>query len=53
MIDYRIDLAGREIRVQQDTHEALVENRMLDEGEACSLCLHNIQWFDPREEVEE
>ena len=51
LIDYRIDLAGREIRVQQDTHEALAQNRMFAEGETCSLRLHNIQWFDPEEEV--
>ena len=53
MIDYRIDLAGREIRVQQDTHEALAKNGMLSEGETCSLRLHNIQWFDHVEEITE
>jgi iron(III) transport system ATP-binding protein len=51
LIDYRIDLAGREIRVQKDTHEALAENRMFAEGDPCSLRLPIIKWFVPEEEV--
>jgi iron(III) transport system ATP-binding protein len=53
MIDYRIDLAGIEIRVQQDTHDALTTNGMLDEGEACGLKFHNLKWFDDMEDAAE
>jgi iron(III) transport system ATP-binding protein len=53
LIDYRVELAGKEIRVQQDTHETLAGSRMFAEGEACSLRFYNMKWFDREEESEE
>jgi iron(III) transport system ATP-binding protein len=53
-IEYWIDLGGREIRVEQDTHEALAANLVFDEGEACGLRFSALKWFDsegPGEEV--
>ncbi len=49
IIDYRVELAGQEIRVQQDTHEALAGGRMFAEGESCGLRFFNLKLF-PREE---
>ncbi len=48
IIDYRIELGGREIRVQQDTEAALGSGVILSEGAPCSLTFHNMKWFDGR-----
>jgi iron(III) transport system ATP-binding protein len=53
-IEYWIDVAGREVRVQQDTHEALTAGLVFEEGEACGLGFSHLKWFDsegPEEEV--
>ena len=34
-IDYRIETGGQEIRVQQDTQEALAQGLLFSEGETC------------------
>ena len=47
IIDYRIEMGGREIRVQQDTPEALSKNLVFSEGEMCSLKVHDLKWFEP------
>jgi len=47
IIDYRIEMAGREIRVQQDTPGALSKNIVFSEGETCCLKFHDLKWFDP------
>lgn len=46
MIDYRVKLGSKEIRVQQDTHEALAEGLLFSEGELCGLKFNNLQYFD-------
>lgn len=45
LIDYRVEVGGREIRVQQDTHEAVSDNLLFAEGELCGLRFHGIKWF--------
>jgi iron(III) transport system ATP-binding protein len=52
IIDYRIETGGREIRVQQDTQEALSRNLVFSEGETCGFELHDLKWFD-LDQVEE
>jgi iron(III) transport system ATP-binding protein len=47
IIDYRIEMGGREIRVQQDTQEALSKNLVFSEGETCRFKFHDLKWFDP------
>lgn len=44
--DYRILVGTTEIRVQQDTQEALSRDLAFDEGEVCSLAFHDLKWFD-------
>ena len=44
-IDYRIEVAGKEVRVQQDTRLALERGLLLDEGEACGMVFHQYLWF--------
>lgn len=46
IIDYRIEIGKKEIRVQQDTEEALADKLFFSEGEICSLKFHNLNWFD-------
>ncbi len=48
MIDYRIELGDREIRVQQDTQDALKRGTILSEGAPCGLRFHDLKWFDSR-----
>jgi iron(III) transport system ATP-binding protein len=52
IIDYRIEMGGREIRVQQDTQEALSRNLVFSEGETCGFKFHDLKWFD-LDQVEE
>ncbi len=53
IIDYRIEMGGREMRVQQDTPEALSKNLVFSEGETCYLNVHDLKWFDPGSVEEE
>ena len=46
MIDYRLDVGGHEVRVQQDTQEALSLGLLFAEGESCGLRFHHVKWFD-------
>jgi iron(III) transport system ATP-binding protein len=45
-IDYRVELGGREIRIQQDTARALATGGIYHEGEACRLVFHALRWFN-------
>jgi iron(III) transport system ATP-binding protein len=47
IIDYRIEIGGREIRVQQDTQEALSKELVFSEGEMCGFKFHDLKWFNP------
>jgi iron(III) transport system ATP-binding protein len=47
IIDYRIEMGGREIRVQQDTQEALSKRLVFSEGETCGFKFHDLKWFNP------
>lgn len=46
IIDYRVEIGPEEIRVQQDTREAVERGLMFSEGEACGLEVHTVHWFD-------
>lgn len=46
IIDYHVDIGGHVVRVQQDTHEAVVRSLLFNEGDACHLTFSNIQWFE-------
>lgn len=46
IIDYRIDIGGNEVRVQQDTREALERNLIFSEGEPCGVAFLALQWYD-------
>ena len=45
IIDYRVAVGETEIRVQQDTQEALRDRLVFAEGETCHLCFHDLKWF--------
>lgn len=52
-VDYSVSLGGLSLRVQQDTHEAIKNNLLFNEGETCFLKFHNVKSFDLNEaEVE-
>ncbi len=45
-IDLRVDLGGTEVRVRQDTRQALEQGLIFEEGDTCGLKLHAAHWFD-------
>ncbi|HBT18328.1 MAG TPA: ABC transporter [Firmicutes bacterium] len=45
-MDYRINLGEKELRIQQDTQEALQNNLLFKEGEDCFLKFYNVAWFE-------
>ncbi len=52
LIDYRVEVGNKEIRVQQDTQEALAEGLLFSEGDTCGLQFHYLKWF-AADQVEE
>ncbi|MGE5509574.1 MAG: ABC transporter ATP-binding protein [Chitinophagales bacterium] len=46
IFDYQIAVGEGEVRVQQDTQEAISRNLLFKEGETCSLTFHDLKWFD-------
>lgn len=46
MIDYRILIGSQEVRVQQDTRNALERNLVFDEGESCGMTFTGLQWYE-------
>lgn len=51
-IDYSVNLGGMNLRVQQDTHEAISNNLLFKEGETCFLKFHHVKSFAHEAEVE-
>ena len=51
MVDYRLEVGGSEIRIQQDTALALRSGGIYQEGDHCCLVFEKLRWFD-RETVE-
>jgi iron(III) transport system ATP-binding protein len=45
-VTYFVNVAGVEIRAQQDAAEAFGEGRVLEEGEPCRIAFHALRWFD-------
>jgi iron(III) transport system ATP-binding protein len=46
IIDYRVKIGDHELRIQQETQEAVNNNLSYSEGDICFLRLHNLKWFD-------
>jgi iron(III) transport system ATP-binding protein len=46
MIDYRVALEDHEVRVQQDTREAIERNLVFKEGESCGVIFLGLQWYE-------
>jgi iron(III) transport system ATP-binding protein len=46
MMDYLIEIDGASLRTSVETHEALAENLMFQEGESCVVNFRNLLWFD-------
>ncbi|HYH03983.1 MAG TPA: ABC transporter ATP-binding protein [Bacillota bacterium] len=53
IIEYRIQLGDYELRVQQDTQEALNNGQLYAEGASCFLWFHNLKWFGKQSLEEE
>lgn len=51
--DYMIAIGKEELRVEQDTQEALSQNLLFAEGESCYLKFHDLKWFDSQSAQEE
>ncbi|MHC1728289.1 MAG: ABC transporter ATP-binding protein [Syntrophobacteraceae bacterium] len=52
IIDYRIQVAEHEIRVQQDAHSALAGGAMFDEGEQCGIRFLRLLFYDSADNQE-
>ncbi|MDR2180092.1 MAG: ABC transporter ATP-binding protein [Synergistaceae bacterium] len=46
MMDYLIEIDGASLRTSVETHEALTEKLMFQEGETCVVNFRNLLWFD-------
>jgi iron(III) transport system ATP-binding protein len=46
MIDYRISVGGHELRVQQQTREAIARNLVFNEGDSCGLAFLGLHWYE-------
>ena len=46
IIDYRVTIGGHEVRVQQDTRDALDRNLVFSEGESCGVAFLALQWYE-------
>ena len=46
MMDYLIEIDGASLRTSLETHEALTENLMFEEGESCVVNFRSLLWFD-------
>ena len=46
MTDYLVEVDGATLRTALETHEALAEDLMFAEGDACSVAFNNLHWFD-------
>ncbi|SDG91767.1 ABC transporter ATP-binding protein [Propionivibrio dicarboxylicus] len=44
--DYLIDIGGALIRTALPSHDALALGLLFDEGDACRVGFHSVQWFD-------
>jgi len=56
IIDYRVAIGDHEVRVQQDTREALERNLVFGEGECCGVTFLGLHWYEsdsPEERVQE
>ena len=53
MIDYRVTIGDHELRVQQDTREALDRNLVLNEGECCGVTFVGLLWYEEPDSPEE
>lgn len=51
--DYLVAIGKAEIRVEQDTQEALSQDLLFAEGETCFLKFHDLKWFDSQSAKEE
>ncbi|HHY33775.1 MAG TPA: ABC transporter ATP-binding protein [Firmicutes bacterium] len=52
-LDYLITVGPHEVRVEQDTHEAIANGLVFSEGETCHLRLCDVKWFDADSLAEE
>ncbi len=54
-MDYAIDIDGESMRTEIETHTAINDNLMFEEGETCYITFRALHWFDAEQlkEVEE
>ncbi|MEN3929841.1 ABC transporter ATP-binding protein [Microvirga sp. W0021] len=50
-MDYLVDIGGVEVRVLQDTYEAIDGGKLFKENENCHVTFHNLHWFKPDAEL--
>ena len=46
MMDYLVEVDGATLRTALETHEAMSDNLMFAENDACSLSFNSLLWFD-------
>ena len=50
VFEYRVDLGGNEIRVQQDSYDVM-KNGRFEQGQSCGLKFEEVSYYDKVEEV--
>lgn len=51
--DYRLNVAGSEVRAQIDTHDALEGGLVFEPGQECMASFERVKWFSAEEAKEE
>ena len=46
MMDYLVDVDGAALRTSVETHEAIANGLMFNDGENCVVDFHNLHWFE-------
>ncbi|MBL8966619.1 MAG: ABC transporter ATP-binding protein [Spirochaetaceae bacterium] len=52
IVDYRVEVGGATLRIQQLTEEATAKGLVFKEGEACKVRFHDLRWFPESEDKE-
>lgn len=52
MMDYLVDIDGAHLRTELETHRAIADNLVFQEGEECRIRFHNLHWFDAKHMAE-
>ena len=52
MMDYLVEIDGALLRTALETHEAITQGLIFQEGEKCAVSFRNLHWFDAQSAAE-